>query len=89
VDAVVQAVGLELHDLFPPRRAEHHRGPLSRSSRPYLTLAETLAVIRRHVTMTLLAAEDLAAGRTLTPEDREALRVAAAQVHRIMGEVAP
>jgi hypothetical protein len=82
--AVVKAVGLELHNLFPPRPMEHHRGPVPRSQRPHLSMDEMLAVLGQHVTLTLLAAEDVAAGRTLTPADLEALRIAAARAHAVM-----
>lgn len=82
--AVVHAIGLELRDLFPPRPAEHYRGPIPRSQRPYPTVPELITLLRHHVTVVMLAAEDLAAGRALSPEDLDKLRDAAADLYRIM-----
>ena len=84
VAAVVHAIGLELRDLFPPRPAGHHCGPVPRSERPYLTVPEWGALLRYSVTVVCIAAEDLAAGRAISPEDLEALRDAAADLYRIL-----
>ena len=82
--AIVAALGLELRDLFPPRPAEHYRGPAPRSERPYLTMGELVALLRHSVTVVAIAAEDIAAGRALSPEDLETLRYTAADLHRLM-----
>jgi hypothetical protein len=84
--AVVEAIGMELSDLFPPR-LEHYREPVPRSQRPMLTMSELVALLRYSVTAVGLAAEDMAAGRALSPEDLEALRTVAARVNRVLEAV--
>lgn len=82
--AVVHAIGLELHDLFPPRPAAHHHGPVPRSQRPYLTMSEMITLLRHSVTVVAIAAEDLSTGKPLSPEDLEAMRTAAERLHSVL-----
>jgi hypothetical protein len=82
---VVTAVGLELRDLFPARPTKHYRGPVPRSQRPYLTLRELADVLRHSTLVVLAAAQVVAQGEALPPEDMTTLHAAAARLFRVLG----
>jgi hypothetical protein len=60
---VVSAVGLELHDLFPPPETPNPR------RRPVIPASVLADRIRLHVTVINIAATDLARGVQLSPQD--------------------
>lgn len=84
VDQVTSALGITPADLFPER--SRHGGPLPRRHRHTLTARELAKVCRRSCAVLLVAAQDLADGHTLTPNDLAALRRAVADLGRILDE---
>lgn len=73
---VCAAVGIELHDLFPPRPLEtmpDRTRPLSRPINP----ADALACLAEESLIAAVAASNLAQGMTLTDADRDRLWKAA------------
>ncbi len=78
--AIVQALGMEMSDLFPPRPAAH-AGPIPAHKRPKISDRDLLAVIRREVSIVAQAGEELLTGPLAAP-DMERLRTA---VRRLFG----
>lgn len=79
--AVVDAVGLQLKDLFAP---DAGRGPVAWHERPSLTRGDLLTLLRHSATVVMLAAEQMARGERLGALDLDALRTAAERLHRCM-----
>lgn len=78
--AVVQALGLELPDLFPPDpRGPEVTGRPHREARPF-NAADALACLDFEAALVYLAARDLAAGRGLSEADRKRLLLAARRI---------
>jgi hypothetical protein len=71
---VVAAVGLQLADLFPDR-IDHHVAP-ARDRRHWHAMREAWRTLSGEVFVALVAAENLAAGKTLSDEDRQRLATA-------------
>lgn len=74
---VVAAAGLTLRDLFPHHAPDvGHRRP----SRQVWTALDALRCLAREALVVLIAAEDLAAGKVLDPDDRRVLARAEARL---------
>jgi hypothetical protein len=82
VEAIVRALGLELHELFPPKQG--HAGKPRRIG--LLTAGQCLDVIAFECTLVWTAANNLAAGHALTPDDLQRLSVAAARIQGLVRE---
>ncbi|MQM37687.1 hypothetical protein KBTX_01689 [wastewater metagenome] len=80
---VVAALGLELSDLFPPRRDD--RAPLRPRER--WVPRDVLAAVAGEALVVAIAADDLAAGRRLADADRERLRTASLRLRAAAREV--
>lgn len=74
---VLNAIGLDLADLFPERLAHSEK-----STRPnhWHATREALRVLRVEVLLVAIAAENLSAGVELADEDRERLVLAAGRI---------
>ena len=83
VEAVLNAVGLELHDLFPERLT----GSAPMRKRGLLTAGQALDLLEFEAALVRLAAQNLANGHALTEADRERLNTAAARVAAMHDEV--
>jgi hypothetical protein len=76
VQAVLDALGLELKDLYPQALRDHLPRIDLAGSHAHAA-ADALKVIAREALVVVLAAEDLAAGMTLKPKERARLLSAA------------
>jgi hypothetical protein len=83
VDDVVHDMGLELRDLFPPRPPPPTGQKRSRPPRMRIPPYDALCVLRHAATVTWIAAEDIAAGRPLSVQDIEIVRLAAQRIEWI------
>ena len=83
---VVGAVGLELSDLFPPRRPGDQGSPPLRRGERWIP-RDVLQALRYEATVVALAANDIAAGRPLSDTDMARVREAAARIGRAVDEV--
>ncbi len=72
---VVEAIGLQLHDLFPEKS-----GYSRPSIRPSITCRDRLICLSQEATVVLLAAERLIRGDEFPGEDLERLRLAARRI---------
>lgn len=75
VDSVCAAIGLEVRDLFPRTWK-----PANRCRTPRIPASDALRAIAHEVTIVLVAAEDVAAGRILPAEDRDRLAIAISRI---------
>jgi hypothetical protein len=80
---IVAAVGMELSDLFPPRPLHEGRKP---ERRPFSS-DDALRCLDFEATLIHLAACDMAAGNTLSDDDRARLALAARRIHDAIGAV--
>lgn len=80
--AVVQAVGLELADLFPQRMADTSPAGRAEAREAWRQSgwAAALGVLAREASVVLIAARMLADGRALTPDDLGRLLLAAERI---------
>lgn len=85
VSQIVAAMGLELSDLFPPR-LDHHRGALI-ARRRLLPASQALELLGQEMTLAVVCASDLAAGKPLDEPTRERLLHSAARVGMLLEEV--
>jgi hypothetical protein len=83
VHEVVAAVGLELSDLFPP----HPLHETHRAERRPFSADDALRCLDFEATLIHLAACDMAAGNTLSDDDRARLALAARRIHDAMGAI--
>ena len=83
VDAVVAAIGLQLHDLFPAKLTRSQ--PLRR--RAMLTAGQALDVIALDCMLTWTAAFNLANGHALTADDLDHLMSAGKRIQWLASEV--
>lgn len=74
VGQVVAAVGLELRDLFPHDHAAPATPRQAQRSRHWHALREAVQTLHHELLICAIAAEDVAAGVVITPDD--AVRVA-------------
>ena len=79
VGDVLTAIGLELSDLFPEKLQDHRAKP----SQPRWDFRALLRMLGSEMTVVFIAANDLAAGRSLKPEDMARLDSAAQRIARI------
>lgn len=80
VDAIIDAVGMTLSDLFPPPTGVYREGPVTR--RPNYKAMWLLA--RRAFYVLVVATEDVAQGNTLSGEDLTAVRRAQGRIVDVM-----
>ena len=73
VHDVVAAVGLELSDLFPPRPEDARAIPASQRHLPRQVIEATA----REASIVAIAADDIAAGKTLSAADTDRVATAA------------
>lgn len=78
---VLEAVGLELRDLFPERPAEHQRKPL----RAWLDARDVLACLATEGQIIATAASDLAEGLVFSSGDADRVARAAGRVRAAWG----
>ena len=76
IEAIVDAIGLKLDALFPPRPKDHLR-PLRR---PF-PAADVLEAVAHEALVVQLAASDLARGAALSEETRARLVLATSRIH--------
>lgn len=76
---ILDAVGMEPQELFPPRvEYEHHR-----PRRQKMPLADAWHCVQFEIGVVLLAAEDVAKGKALSADDMQRLREAALKLKSI------
>jgi hypothetical protein len=73
---VVDAVGLEVHDLFPPRPTQHRQAG---ERRPFPAL-DVLRAVESEATLVAVAAMSVANGQVLTEEELDRLVIAARRI---------
>jgi hypothetical protein len=86
VDQVVQALGLDLTDLFPTKPVFGHGEPPPKRRR-LLSAAQCLEVIAFECLLVWVAARNVAAGHPLTDNDLRRLDVAAERIQALAAEV--
>lgn len=84
VEQVAHSLGLELSDLFPPRPERHTSGPSAR--RRLLPPAQALDLLDAEMTLAVVCAADLAAGKPLDESTRARLLQSAARVSMLRQE---
>ncbi len=84
VDQVAGALGLELSDLFPPKQQHHTSGRPAR--RRLLPASQALDLLEGEMTLAVVCAADMAAGRPLDEPTRARLLQAAARVSMLKDE---
>jgi len=86
VEQVAHALGLELADLFPPKpQAGQGSGPLKR--RRLITAGQALDLLDLEMTLAIVCASDMAAGKQLDATTRDRLLQGAARVSMLRSEV--
>lgn len=86
IEELAHAMGLDLEDLFPPR-PDAGRGASPMRRRRLLTAGQALDVVDFETGLVRLAAQNLANGHSLTPDDLERLNVAAQRIAGVVAEV--
>lgn len=84
VDELAGALGLELHDLFPPRPSEG-QPPIQR--RRLLTAHQALDLLEQESGLVRLCASDIARGEVPDEATRDRLLLAAARISMFRDEV--
>ena len=86
VEQVVDAVGLQLQDLFPPKDAEANGvAPLAR--RRLLTAGQALELLGDEALIVGIVASDIGQGRALSDADRARVLLAASRIAVLRSEV--
>lgn len=85
VQQVASALGLELHELFPPK-PDAGRGSSPMRRRRLLTAGQALDLLDFEIGLTLLCASDMAKGEGLDEITRERLLLSAARVSMLRDE---
>lgn len=85
-EQVAHALGLELSDLFPPKpQAGQGSAPLKR--RRLITAGQALDLLDLEMTLAIVCASDMAAGKQLDDTTRDRLLQGAARVSMLRAEV--
>jgi len=82
---VVQAVGLELRDLFP--RDNGHTARHCKGTRPRWNHKELLEILADEARIVNLAAGDIAQGKSLSPDDLARIKQAGRRIEQIAGVI--
>jgi len=82
-EAVVDALGLEIADLFPPRESSAGKP----QQRRLITANQALELLDGEMTLAIVCASDMAQGKTLDEPTRERLLRSAARVSMLRDEV--
>lgn len=85
VEQVAHALGLELADLFPPKPQHHNSGRPAR--RRLISAGQALDLLDAEMTLAVVCASDMAAGRALDEATRGRLLQSAARVTMLRNEV--
>lgn len=85
VEAICDAIGLSIRDLFPSRPA-HEVGSYAREGR--IPASDALRCLVSEATILCLAAEQLGRGERLNSEDQDRLSIAASRIRVAAKEVA-
>lgn len=85
VEQVAHALSLELADLFPPKPQDGAGRPLAR--RRLLTAGQALDLLDAEMTLAIVCASDMAAGRALDEATLGRLLQSAARVSMLRSEV--
>lgn len=81
ISEIANAIGINLSDLFPPRDDAAH---YSKPARQRFIASDLLKVIGFEATVVSVCASNIAAGKKLSEQDRERLRVAARRIHEAL-----
>lgn len=89
VASIVQSIGLDLSDLFPPDLGQMEKG--KRVPRPHqrprlLAPLQALELIEQEALIVVLAASEMHKGHQLSEHDRERLIYAAARIQALVSE---
>ena len=82
---VVNAIGLELKDLFPASAKQHHKASLRPGER--WIPRDVLNAIAHEVVVVMIAAERQLQGNRLSDEDQSRLQLASKRIHAAVQEV--
>lgn len=86
VEQVAHALGIELSDLFAPRVTAGHGGsPIKR--RRLITASQALDLLELEMTLAIVCASDMAAGKSLDAPTHDRLLQSAARVSMLREEV--
>jgi len=81
---VLDAVGLEINDLYPPRDPQTHgTGPVRRRA----DYKGAWLLARKAFYLLVIATADLEAGRALSEVDRKAVALARSRIYSVLGVV--
>jgi hypothetical protein len=85
VPAILNAMGMNATDLFPPRPQHHHAA----TQRLRIPAADALKAIAFEAILVLVAARTMAAGDALNHRDRDRLRIAVGRIEAAINETIP
>lgn len=77
-ESVVAAVGMRMADLFPQRLADARSKP----PRAWLDARDALACLATECQVIAIAANDIAEGKPISPQDADRIAVAAGRIRR-------
>lgn len=84
VEQVAHALGLDLSDLFPPK--PHQQSSSRPARRRLLSAGQALDLLEAEMTLTVVCAADMAAGRPIDESTRQRLLHSAARVSMLKDE---
>lgn len=83
IEEITGAVGMQLSDLFPPKMIDPHCKP----SRIPFNPRDVLSAVSLEMTIVVICASDMAKGKTLSPESKQRLLLAAERITTAVGAV--
>jgi hypothetical protein len=81
---VIQALGMDMNDLFPPRREWSGENHSTKPMKPAFYASDLLRIISFECLIVSICAYDMSHGKKIQDEDRERLKVAQQRIEEVM-----
>ena len=76
IQAIVEAVGLEIGDLFPPDEKRRNYSDPMKPLKPAFYATDLMRIIHFEATIVQIVAHDISEGKKIAEEDRQRVRLA-------------
>jgi hypothetical protein len=81
VDQILVAVGMDMNDLFPPKR--EWSAPTAKAMKPRFYASDLMRIVSFEALVVMIAASDLSKGKKLNDRDMERMKLSCERIQEV------
>jgi hypothetical protein len=83
VDQIVGAVGMDMNDLFPPKREWSQQTTPVKAMKPRFYASDLMRIVSFEALVVMIAASDLSKGKKLSDRDMERMKLSCERIQEV------